>query len=178
MKIADVRLVENGDGGDFVLIGNDIQLIEGFQNMPYIGLFGGNLQANTTGPKAAEQSFDYWGNFMFAPTNQAVWFNSDTERLLNNIPLSSETRILIESQVKKDLEFMQSFATLNVSVAILGNHRIGINIQLIEPTTNEITEFSYIWDSMQNELISDENSNGNGNQITEIGLDYGLDFSL
>jgi hypothetical protein len=178
MKISDVRLVENGDGGDFVLIGNDTQLIDGFQNMPYIGLFGGNLQANTTGPKVSEQSFDYWGNFMFAPTNQVIWFNSDTERILNNIPLSSETRILIESQVKKDLQFIQTFATVNASVVLLGNHRIGIEIQLIEPNTNQITEFSYIWDAMQGELISDSNGNGNNPQITDVGLDYGLDFSL
>ena len=37
--MADLKMVETGDGGDFVLVGADLQLIDGFQNMPYLGCF-------------------------------------------------------------------------------------------------------------------------------------------
>jgi hypothetical protein len=175
MKIGDIRLFENYDGGDFILKGNDVEFVGGFQNMPYLGMFGGNIESNTQGAKVTEQTFDFWGNFMLNPTNQNVWFNSDTERTLNTISLSSSTRLLIEQQVKKDLKFMEQFSTVNISVSIIGVDRIRIYIQIIEPNTNQVTEFSYIWDVTQNELITQpvENQQGSG-----VGLDAGLEYEL
>ncbi|MBL4810412.1 MAG: hypothetical protein JKY43_10205, partial [Phycisphaerales bacterium] len=59
--MGDLRIIENGDGGDAVLNGNDLEIINGFQNMPYLGMFGGNIKASTVGEKVEnEQAFDWW----------------------------------------------------------------------------------------------------------------------
>jgi len=152
MATADVKLVELGDGGDVVLNNNDLELVTGFQNMPYIALFGGNLKQSTTGPKTNEQIFDYWGNFLFHPTTQPVWFNSKTERLLNEVAITSAGRIQIEQQVKKDLEFMNAFANVTVSVSLVTVDRIKIYIEIIEPNVEQPTSYGYIWDTMEQEL--------------------------
>lgn len=152
MVVTDLKIVENFNGGDTVLKGDDLEMVSGFQNMPYIGLFGGNVEQSTTGPKDTEQAFDFWGNFLFHPTQTDLWFNSKTERLLNSIALTPAGRIEIEEQVKKDLEFMQKFASVSVSVFLTSVDRIKIKIILIEPNKLDSTELVYIWDATNREL--------------------------
>lgn len=154
MAITDLKIIETKDGGDTVLKGNDLELISGFQNMPYIGMFGGNTEQSTTGPKDTEQTFDFWGNFLFHPTDQAIWFNSKTEHLLNTIALTPAGRIEIEEQVKKDLEFMQKFASVSVSVSLTSVDRLEIKIILLEPNKLDSTELVYIWDAINKELTN------------------------
>jgi len=148
----DIRLIEDGDGGDFVLKGNDIETIDGFQNMIYLGLFGGNLGANTKEFAESEQRSDWWGNNLFMQNDPVIQFNSNTERLLNNIALNSSSRLKIEESIKTDLSFMQSFGTLSVAVSIVSTDRADFLITFQEPNSFESNEFKYIWDSTQNEL--------------------------
>ena len=176
MNITDIRLVEKYDGGDYVLNANDVQLISGLQNMPYIGLFGGNLEQNTTGPKDSEQTFDFWGNFLLHPSQQNIWFNSRTEQLLKEVALTSAGRIQIEQQVKKDIEFIQGFAEVSVSVRLNSVDRIIISITLNEPNKLNSTELVYIWDSTNSELsmLMPET----GLNVFGLGLDLTLDNDL
>lgn len=174
MKTADLRIIESFDGGDFVLRGNDLQLISGFQNMPYLGMFGGNKQS-TTGPKTQEQTFDFWGNFLFHPNDPKIWFNSITESLLEVLQLNSSGRIKIEEAVKKDLEFMREFAELSVSVQLFAVDKIRINIEIQEPNVKNSTIFTYIWNATEMELTLENFTNGG----TEgIPLDLPLNFPL
>lgn len=175
-KVTDLRIIETKDGGDVVLKGNDLEMISGFQNMPYIALFGGNTEQNTTGPKTTEQTFDFWGNFLLHPTLQNIWFNSRTEDLLNKVALTPSGRIQIEQQVKKDLEFMQAFASVTVNVSLVSVDRIQINIILIEPGQLDSTELMYIWDATNAELSQDGISDSLSN--FGVGLDSPLDFDL
>jgi len=39
----DLEIVETLNGGDLLIKNNDLSMIEGLQNMPYIGMFGGNV---------------------------------------------------------------------------------------------------------------------------------------
>lgn len=175
MKNVDLRLRETGDGGDYVLIGNDLQLISGFQNMPYIGLFGGNKQS-TTGPKTTEQTFDFWGNFLFYPTDSSKWINSITEHLLEATALNSASRIKIEQNVKKDLEFMLEFAEINVSVLLIDIDKVKITIEIHEPNVLNSTVFTYIWNATEMELMMDDTI---GTQTGKgVALDIPLDFSI
>jgi phage gp46-like protein len=176
MNITDIRLVEKYDGGDYVLNANDVQLISGFQNMPYIGLFGGNLEQNTTGAKQVEQEFDFWGNYLLHPSLQKVWINSRTEQLLKEVALTSAGRIQIEQQVKKDIEFMQEFAEVSVSVRLNSVDRIIISITLNEPNKLNSTELIYIWDSTNSELSMQMPENGSN--VFGLGLDLTLDNDL
>lgn len=175
MVVTDLKLIETSDGGDCVLVANDLQMISGFQNMPYIGLFGGNIEQSTTGPKTTEQTFDFWGNYLLHPTLQEVWFNSKTEKLLMETALNSAGRMAIEQQVKKDVEFMQQFAAISVSVTLVAVDRINIAITIMEPNALNSNVFTYIWDATNAELTM--LSNGNSN-VYGLPLDNFLDMDL
>lgn len=146
-------MIENGSGGDLVLLGNDLAMINGLQNMPYLGMFGGNPDQITTGPKIADQqAFDWWGNQLLYPNLPAIQFNSLLEKKLQQVALSSQGRLQIEQTIKKDLAFMTNFAGVTVDVSIAAPERIDINIKIQEPNNKQSTELAYIWDSTNSEL--------------------------
>ena len=148
----DIQLIETGDGGDFVLKGNDLVVIDGFQNMPYLGMFGGNIEQNTKKFNESEERFDWWANDLFMQNDSEIQFNSYVERLLKDIVLNSSSRIKIQTAVKSDLLFMNKFSTVDVSVSITSASRIEIEIKIIKLNSLESQEFSYIWDSTKLEL--------------------------
>lgn len=151
--MGDLRIIENGDGGDAVLNGNDLEIINGFQNMPYLGMFGGNIKASTVGEKVEnEQAFDWWGNNLLMKNNPTIQFNSLLEKKLKDISLTPSGRIEILNTVKQDLEFMNEFSTVTVETSIISTDRIEILIKLQEPDNLESNEFTYIWDSTNSEL--------------------------
>lgn len=174
MRQVDLRLIENYDGGDLVFRGNDFQQISGFQNMPYIALFGGNRQP-TTGPKVTEQTFDFWGNYLFHPNDDKMWFNSITESLLEDISLTSSSRIQLEEAVKKDLEFMKDFATLNVNVQLISVDKVRILIEIQEPDQQNSTIYTYLWSVTEGELTLEDFTNSEG---TGTPLDLPLNFPI
>ena len=55
-------------------------------------------------------------------------------------------------QSQRDLEFMNDFAILTVDVSIVTVDRILIYIKIQEPTNLQSNEFTYIWDSTNQEL--------------------------
>jgi len=167
----DVLLIEDGNGGDLILNGNDIKLTNGFQNMPYLALFGGNVGFPTVEQTAQGQNFDFWGNYFLNPDNKAIWCNSLTEQLLTVTALSPLTRIQIEENVKKDLEFMGKFAEISVSVSLVLVDRIRISITILEPDNVTSNEFVYIWDATESELST-------GDITPTIGQGIALGFIL
>lgn len=173
--ISDVYLIETGDGGDAVLLGNNIKTISGFENMIYIGLFGGNPGNPTLGAKQQEQIFDFWGNYMLEPSERRVWFNSNTEYVLENTALTSAGRIEIEQAVLSDLEFMREFAEISVNVQIIEVDKVKITITIFEPSIQNTIEFSYIWNQTQQEIESLPNQSTVGQGIA---LDNLLNFGL
>lgn len=172
--MADLRMIETFDGGDIVLNGNDLVVINGFQNMPYLALFGGNVKQSTKIFNTDEQRGDFWGNDLLMLQQPEIQYNSDTERLLNEVALNSSGRLLIEQTVLKDLAFMEAFSTVSVSVSIISDNRVSINIKIQEPNNAESNEFTYIWDSTNQEL-----SNGTSSSTGPgVALDYPLNFEL
>jgi hypothetical protein len=153
----DILLNQTANGSDWVLKGTDIVIIHGFQNMPLFGLFGGNIESNTKEFKDGEQRFDWWGNNLFMPNDSSIQFNSDTERLINQVALTSSSRLLIEQAVKSDLAFMKSFAVVSSTVSIIAIDRLEITITIQQPGNVESNEFVYIWDSTRRELTGNNN---------------------
>lgn len=149
----DIELFEDGNGGDIQLNGSDVKTIDGFGNMIYIALFGGNKVSTPIKRIESEQSFDYWGNALLATNNPAIQFNSLTETALNTIPLSSSGRLQIEKAVLADLNFMRSFCEISVSTEIINVDRIKITIVLKELGNQQSKEFIYIWDGTRRDLI-------------------------
>lgn len=151
--MADLKIIETGDGGDVVFIGTDIQTIEGFQNMPYLAMFGGNPDQITTGAKDPEnEAFDFPGNFVLNPNNPAVWFNSLTEKFLKNVALTPASLTRIENVVKEDVNFMREFSSIRVSATLPTVDVLRIDVFILEQNAVEENQFSYIWDATKNEL--------------------------
>lgn len=153
--LLDLKLIESGSGGDLVKLGNDLVTVKGFQNMPYLALFGGNPEQSTTGPKIPdEQAFDYWGNQLLSPNAPAIQFNSIFEGKCKEVPLTSFGRLQLEQAVKKDLSFMQAFAVISSEVKIVGVNTVQVSIRIQEPQNKQSTEFVYIWDGARDELTT------------------------
>jgi hypothetical protein len=148
----DFELEDNGDGGDLILTVNDVKFISGFQNMPYLGLVGGNVEASTRVRLESEQAFDYWANSLLMNNESVIQFNSETERLLLVTALNSDGRLKILEAVKKDLSFMKQFSDLTVSVSIPKVDFVEIKLKINELNNQSSTEFVYIWDSIKREL--------------------------
>lgn len=133
----DLAVIEaNGNGGDLQLVGNDLAIVYGLENMPYLGMFGGNLEESTINNVVRLQSFDWWGNNLLMPNNQSIQFNSIVERTLNNTALTSAGRVIIENAIKTDLAFLSSVATITVSVIIVSTDRINVSLSVLQNTNN------------------------------------------
>ena len=175
----DLILIETGDGGDFVKTKNDFVGIEGFENMVYLALFGGNIQASTpTQRLQSQQAFDWWGNSLLMPNDQGIQFNSETERVLMKTPLNSSGRLLIEDAVRNDLKFMKEFARVSVAVSIISDNRVVIGVQAQEPDNVQRREFIFLWDATRLELDIDMSQQSVNGAASGNGFDYILDFVL
>jgi hypothetical protein len=66
----DLRLVETGNGGDLIRTINDLNVINGLSNYPYLAMFGGNVSQSTPQTKeVGEESFDWFGNVFLDKKN-------------------------------------------------------------------------------------------------------------
>lgn len=148
----DIKLQDNKNGGDAIFTGGDFKIISGWQNMPYLAIVGGNLAMNTIDFKETEQRFDWWGNSLFHPNNPNLQFNSDFERKINELPINSKSRLILEETIKNDLKFLKEFSTFTVDISIVGVDKYSIFIKIEEPTNLESNEFIYLWDATLNEL--------------------------
>jgi len=122
----DIALFENFNGGDVLVNGNDLVKYYENEGQIYLALFGGNVEGDTPAvPQNGRDHVDYWGNFFLPVENQ---FNSKTERTLKLTELSSKGRGIIQAAVEYDLTYLQKYANVTVTVAIVGNNKVSINI--------------------------------------------------
>ena len=144
----DVLIVETLNGGDVLVKGNDLATAQGFENMPYLALFGGNVEQSTPSIRVpGELNNDWWGNALIQ--SRAAQCNSDTERKLKTEPITAAGRVRMEATVKNDLKFMREFADINATVRVLDDDVIGISIRIEQPNNIQAKEFQYIWDGTQ-----------------------------
>lgn len=114
--MADLTLIETGNGGDLILRGNDLAACEGFENMPYLSCFGGA---------------SWWGNDLLLP-NQSNRFNATTEDVLKTVSLSSSGRQAILTAIGNDLKHLSNAVngtkiTQEVSIS---NDRVEMNVNI------------------------------------------------
>lgn len=129
----DIAVIETGNGGDLQLVGNDLAVVNGIENMPYLAMFGGNKES-TVSPSStisqSDKSFDWWGNNLFMPSNPSQQFNSLCERAINSTALNSAGRITIENKIIADLDFLSKVAKVTVSVTIVATDQINVDIRI------------------------------------------------
>ena len=169
----DLKVVETLNGGDLVKTTKDLKVIYGLESMPYLALFGGNVQESTPSARIPNrQYYDWWGNNLFFPKNQSLQFNSETERILKNVALTSFGRTVIEEAVKKDLQFFKGFADVQVVVSIISDDRIILGIKIIQQV------FVYIWDATNQELTDADFIVSSPPFVTVKIFDSSFDFSF
>lgn len=108
----DMLVQEQGSGGDGIIRNNDIVMVFGFENQPYLAQFGGN---------------EWWGNDLFFANEPNSKFLSLTEQVLATTPLNSAGRILIEQAMADDLAYLTDYdpeTKISVSVTIDSVNRI------------------------------------------------------
>jgi hypothetical protein len=166
----DAKIRETGSGGDLILSasGRDFVTVEGFENMPYLAMFGGNVDQSTPSERTTEeQRFDWWGNALFMGNQPGLQFNSETERALNETALTSSGRQVIFNAVKADLLFMKDFANVSIAVALPAIDRVVIGVRLERPGNLSGKQFIFIWDKTEQELL----------EVAETATDYVLTYS-
>jgi len=152
----DLGVFENGNGGEITIQNNDVLLADQLYQQAYIALFGGNVEANTRGDEVAGQiRQDWWGNSYLFGNTPNKQFNSETERALNNNPLTSKGSINIINAVKTDLKYLSSVASVTVDATVLSAAKIVILITLTIPKNNQTAVMQITWDNAKNELIID-----------------------
>lgn len=153
----DLQVIETGNGGDLTKNGSDLAMVFSFENMPYLALFGGNVAAVTPQKRLeSEQAFDYWANSLMHPNDTSLQFNSLTEKTLQTTTLNSSGRIIIENDIKSDLEFMLPFAEVTVSTEIIATDHIKIGIGLKKPDNLEEQKYIYIWENGNLQVLQEE----------------------
>lgn len=140
----DLSVIETLNGGDVQQVGNDLAVVYNIENMIYLGMFGGNVEASTDNTSVQIESFDYWGNTLLMFNNPSQQFNSLTERTINTTPLTSSGRVLIENAIKKDLEFFKDLGGIvTVSVEIVATDKIKVKIRVELNNQQQITVINF-----------------------------------
>jgi len=140
----DLSVIETLNGGDVQQVGNDLAVVYNIENMIYLGMFGGNVEASTDNTSVQIESFDYWGNTLLMFNNPSQQFNSLTERTINTTPLTSSGRVLIENAIKKDLEFFKDLGGIvTVSVEIVATDKIKVRIRVELNNQQQITVINF-----------------------------------
>lgn len=135
--IQDLKIIENGDGGDFVLQNNDLKTIEGLGNQVYLAFFGGDS--------------NWFGNELMNEENQ---FNSKLETELNKTALNSAGLIHLISTAELDLKFLSDYADVEVDASITGINKIDFEVTLTQPDTAS-EKITFIWDGTLTDFNND-----------------------
>lgn len=112
-------LFEDGNGGDLKIRGADLTVVEGYENLPYLALFGG--------------APDWWGNVLFVGLDESVSLTSRTTEALNSVALNSSGRLKVELAIIDDLSFIKKLspnAVIEVNVILTSDDRLDIKIRI------------------------------------------------
>lgn len=154
----DLNIFENGSGGELSIINDNIPLVETLYQTIYIALFGGNIEASTAGDEIdGQERLDWWGNSLLYPNIEPKQFNSETERALNNNALNTSGRLIIESAVVSDLEYLREITNFTVNVTISSVNTVNISIVLIGLPNEPAQSVNFVWNNARNELIINKN---------------------
>lgn len=138
MPVFDLAIIETLNGGDLQLQGNDLAVVNSNENQIYLAMFGGNTQQNTEQVVTIADSQDYWANALLYPSQQALQFNSNTERVLNTTALTSTGRLKIENAIKADLQFMSNAGiVITVVVSIVSTNKVSVELTATFQTGNQ-----------------------------------------
>ncbi len=145
-------LHEDGNGGQLTLRSFEIEQTESIYTMVYLAMFAGQLQEATTKETVSgELFFTWWGND--TNDNSDKWINSNTERVLRGIELSSQSRFVIQRAVESDMQSLSQLGEFEVLITYPALNRVEINITIKEPGIKDSERLVLLWDATRNEII-------------------------
>lgn len=130
----DIRITEQNNGGDMTLNNNDIAVVYGVENMPYLSMFGGP---------------DFWGNDLLLQEKFRA-FLATTEQTMLSVALNSQGRAVIEEAARQDLQFLLEIvpnSTLTVQTRITDDNRLEMLI------TFNGQEINLLWNPQSATLV-------------------------
>lgn len=143
--IKDIRIFEEGSGGDFNIVDNDIEMTNSLKNQVYLAFFGGNIKDDV-----GEQKNDYWANSFF---NDEQKYISNFERTILSVPLNSSGLQKIKSAAEQDLKFLKEYAEIKIDLSIESKDLLYLYIEIKAP--NNISEkIRLIWNNTEKTLTS------------------------
>lgn len=151
----EIRLSETLDGGDFVLkevedetgLFHDLELDGGLETTIYLSHYGGNVEASTTGnEQPGVLRKDWYGNDFVSedPDRRA---NSELERALFQLPISSGNLLKYEDAAKADLKWLvdnRIAASVESEAAITAPESVKITDTVEQP--EEDTDTIAVWE--------------------------------
>lgn len=154
MNTKDILLFESGDGGEMAILSDDLATTETLYQQVYLALFGGNVEQNTrTDFLISEERFDWWANSLFFTETRNKQFNSNTERMLQNVALNSSGRLEVIRAVELDLTYLSELLDSTVDVEFFGVNKIRIIVKFRKKGNQEDKVLQLVYDNAKNEVI-------------------------
>lgn len=123
----DVLLYQTVDDGDINVTGGLVEMSGGLQTAAYLSLFGGN--EDDDGIEGNDKT--WWGNV--TETEDSNKYVSETQHLLEALPITSGNLLRAEDAAKRDLEWFKTegvATSITVSASILGLNMIELSINI------------------------------------------------
>jgi len=139
MGIVDLTIYESKDGGDLLLINDDLATISGLTNQPYLALLGG-----------VESEKEWWANDLINDSENK--FISTFEEKLKTVSLNSAGLVELENAALADLEYLKKYANIEVEASLTDVNRLKLEIKIQEPDSKE-DKIVFIWDGTKQETI-------------------------
>lgn len=123
----DVLLYQTDDDGEIIISGGLVEMSGGLQTAAYLSLFGGN--ENDDG--LAGNAETWWGNAL--ENEKSLKFISETQYLLEALPITSANLLRVEDAAKRDLAWFKDTGVatvIRVSASILGLNMLKLTIDI------------------------------------------------
>ena len=123
--MTDIKIIQTDNGGELVQTANDLAVVSGVENTPYLAMFGGS---------------EWVGNFL---TDKP--YECRTERVLNEVTLNSAGRLAILEAVNTDLAYLSDIpgTVWSADVIITGPYSVKITVDM----NGEVLD--YYWNPQQ-----------------------------
>jgi phage gp46-like protein len=127
MQEGDVLIYQTEDDGDITVTNGLVSMAGGLRTAAYLSLFGGNEDDDGIPGNAST----WWGNVN--ETEKSNKYISETQYLLDNLPITSGNLLRVEDAAKRDLAWFKDERVANavsVSASILGLSKVQLEIDI------------------------------------------------
>lgn len=136
--MTDVRHFHEADGGNIEFVNGSSTMSDGLEAAAFYSLFGGNKR--DSGRKADER-LQWWGNV--GETDPAKRLRSETQYLLETLPLTPVTRLQFEDAAKRDLAWMVPTPASSVTVVVRIPALDTVSIEIVIEVDGNVFPFTF-----------------------------------